>query len=75
MGWEHLLFTSAVWTGAADRAKFVVTLFHGQWRESAPDFLSALPYRDLRLGDDFESKYLNVLRQLTGGTEKATAPP
>ena len=45
-GWESMLLSSAMFTQDA-RSKVVVALARGQWQESAPDYLLALPYDDL----------------------------
>ena len=69
-GWEHMLLTSALWTGAKDRSAIIPVLFKGHWNEAAPSFLSALPYR--RLNDEliFEAEYRALLQQLANRTEK-----
>jgi hypothetical protein len=69
VGWEAMLVTSAIWTAKLRRNQMEVALFRGEWTESAPDFLQALPYIDLSSPDLFEANYLELLRRLTGNVE------
>lgn len=74
VGWEHLLFTSALWNAEKDRRTLIATHFRGEWREAAPMFLSAFARFDLRPDQTkFEEEYRELLRRLTGKTEKAPA--
>ena len=70
-GWEHMLLTSAIWTGTIDRSKVVPILFKGDWREAAPLFLAGLPYKRLNDEDTFEAEYRALLQLLTGNIAKA----
>ncbi len=72
-GWEHMLVTSAIWTGLKDRADVVVVVFRGTWRDATPSFASGLPSYDLTDDAAFEEPYTELLRRLTGQTKKA--PP
>lgn len=71
VGWEQSLLTSAIWGGTRDRTETVMVLMGGSWRESVPNFLSALPYTDLSDPASFDDRYGEVLRRLTGSGERA----
>jgi len=69
-GWEHMLLTSAIWTGKFDRARVVPVLFRGEWDEASPSFLAALPWTDLRVANPrFDENYFEVVRRLKGQTK------
>ncbi len=69
-GWEHMLVTSAIWTGLKDRADVVVVVFQGIWRDVTPTFASGLPSYDLSSDATFEAQYTELLRRLTGQTKQ-----
>ena len=73
-GWESMLLGSAMFTQDA-RAKVITALAQGQWKESAPDYIKALPYDNLTHADQIQlhQAYLSLLRRLTENTENA--PP
>lgn len=76
-GWESMLVTSALWTQYRKRNQLVAVLFLGKWSEAAPGYLAGWPYIDLTDLSEFESRYYELLRNLTGMSERAPSlgPP
>src|ERR1700733_10372487 len=70
-GWESMLVTSALWTQLHKRNQIVAVLFLGEWSESSPTYLASWPYIELTSQPDFEPRYNELLRSLTGMSERA----
>ena len=71
VGWEHLLLTSAIWSGLKDRTQLDIALLRGKWSESAPTFLSSMVYVDLTDESTFEARYRVLLQRMHGRSECA----
>src|SRR5947207_2749953 len=69
VGWEAMLVSSAIFANDLSRDKIEPVLLRGTWQESAPLFLSGIPYTDLSNLATFETNYRHLLQKLTGHVE------
>jgi tetratricopeptide (TPR) repeat protein len=69
VGWEAGLLTGQMFV--ANENKVYAALARGSWSEAAPDFLLGARYDDLSDPKTFEAHYRDLLRRLTGTSEKA----
>jgi len=71
VGWESGLLTGSIFSGiGGSRAKVVPVLAKGEWNESAPDFLLAFAWEDLRNPKTFEPDYERLYGRIVSGGEK-----